>query len=88
MKGEPAHRDPDRVSPLGCLREAISYHCAAVTVHDRFDCFETLGSDVGASPTYSLLGHAIELSLKSLLLADGLKPKELSLKPYGHDIKN
>ena len=38
-------------------------------------------------PAYYLVGHSIELSLKSFLAAKGYKVNELRSKKYGHDLK-
>ena len=37
-------------------------------------------------PTLFMLGRSIELSLKSLLLAGGMKSSELSKTPFRHDL--
>ncbi len=52
-----------------------------------------LKSHMGASdyklllPAYYLVGHSIELSLKSFLLAKGYKVAELKQKSYGHNLE-
>ena len=38
-------------------------------------------------PAYYLVGHSIELSLKSYLAAKGYKTNELKSKKYGHDLE-
>ena len=38
-------------------------------------------------PAYYLVGHSIELSLKSYLAAKGYKVSELRSKKYGHDLE-
>ncbi len=38
-------------------------------------------------PAYYLVGHSIELSLKSYLAAKGYETKVLKSKPYGHDLE-
>jgi hypothetical protein len=38
-------------------------------------------------PAYYLVGHSIELSLKSYLAAKGYKTEELRSKKYGHDLE-
>ena len=38
-------------------------------------------------PAYYLVGHSIELSLKSYLAAKGSTPDKLKRKPYGHNLK-
>jgi hypothetical protein len=60
------------------VRYALEHYCAAVVVFERLREHET----TAPSPAYSLLGQSIELSLKSLLRSDGMKPEQL--KSLGH----
>ena len=77
--------DPQRTTPLGMIRYSIEFYEAARAVDDA----------IGARPGYVivapvpamyLIGHSIELSLKSFLLHKGTSLKSLRRKPLSHDL--
>ena len=70
--------DADRTSAMGLLTDAKEMLAAAKQLHD---------SDVWKvrRPTYYLLGHSIEVALKSFLLANGDSPGALK-KKLGHNL--
>jgi hypothetical protein len=70
--------DADRTSAMGLLTDAKEMLAAAKLLHD---------SEVWKvqRPTYYLLGHSIEVALKSFLLANGASPRTLK-KKLGHNL--
>lgn len=70
--------DADRTTSMGLLTDAKQMLAAAKLLHD---------SDVWnvQRPTYYLLGHSIEVALKSFLLANGAGPGTLK-KKLGHNL--
>src|SRR5215208_2634411 len=70
--------DANRTTAMGLLTDAKAMLAAAKLLHD---------SDVWKvqRPTYYLLGHAIEVALKSFLLANGTSPGTLK-KKVGHNL--
>jgi hypothetical protein len=70
--------DADRTTAMGLLTDAKEMLAAAKLLHD---------SDVWKvqRPTYYLLGHSIEVALKSFLLANGTSQGTLR-KKLGHNL--
>lgn len=68
-------------SPEGFFVYANSYKRAAETLVER------AGSEM-TIPTIYLLTHALELSLKSILLSAGHTARTLSKRPYHHDVSH
>ncbi|MCK1717866.1 hypothetical protein [Bradyrhizobium sp. 141] len=70
--------DDDRTSAMGLLTDAKEMLAAARLLHE---------SDVWKvqRPTYYLLGHSIEVALKSFLLANGISHGTLK-KKLGHNL--
>ncbi|WP_213770566.1 hypothetical protein [Bradyrhizobium sp. dw_78] len=70
--------DADRTSAMGLLTDAKEMLAAAKPLHD---------SKVRKvqRPTHYLLGHSIEVALKSFLLANGASPGTLK-KKLGHNL--
>jgi hypothetical protein len=77
------HEIAERVTPLGQVREALEYYCSGVVTEQRLRLFHR---DYAVSPVYFLLGHSIELSLKSLLRKSGMAPEEYRKRHIGHDL--
>ena len=80
------HTDPIRTTPIGMARYA----------RDFFDTAMAADEDVGMRPGYEiiapvpvmyLVGHAIELGLKSYLLHHGVTLDELPKRKYGHNLE-
>jgi hypothetical protein len=69
---------PQGVLSVQFWNEAKAYLLAAETLIEK--------SQARATPTYFLLSHALELTLKAYLAAHGVGAKEL--KDIGHNIKN
>ena len=78
--------DPKRTTPIGLSRYARDFLDAALSAD----------KDIGMRPGYEihapvpvmyLVGHAIELSLKSFLAFKRVSLKELSSRKYGHDLE-
>jgi hypothetical protein len=76
------HESAERVTPLGLVREAVEYYCAAVAAERAL---RLGGSDIAISPVYFLIGHSIELGLKSFLRRSGFEPDALKDK-FRHDL--
>jgi hypothetical protein len=74
--------DPSRA--LGTLRYAIEFYAAAKHV-DRHLGMEEGYEKRAPTTVYFLLGHAIELALKSFLQHRGYSEKEL-INKFGHDL--
>lgn len=69
--------EPPRTSAMGLCTGAKEFVEAAKTVFVQGARW--------SQPTYYLLGHAIELALKAMLLADGVSLDDLKNK-YGHNL--
>src|ERR1700712_5098976 len=70
--------DADRATSMGLLTDAKEMLAAAKLLHDS-------GVWKVQRPTYYLLGHSIEVALKSFLLATGTRPGTLKNK-LGHNL--
>lgn len=77
--------ESEKTTPVGLVRYA----------QDFYDCAIAADRDIGMRPGYGiiapipvmyLVGHSIELCLKSYLLYRGVPMKILRNKPYGHDL--
>lgn len=71
---------------IGSLRMAKEYLSAATRIQapprSEIEAFRLRLS----WPAYFLVGHAIELSLKGYLLAQGMSTSQLRSRAYGHDL--
>jgi len=67
-----------RTTALGLLTDAEQMHVAAMILRAS-------GEFMVQMPTYYLLGHSLELAMKSFLLADGTTLDRLKYK-VGHDL--
>lgn len=79
------HDDPSRTTPLGMIRYSHEFLEAAKIVD------ENIGNQPGFEivapiPAQYLVGHSIELSLKSFLLHRGISLRELRSGHYGHNL--
>jgi len=72
-------------SPLGWFNLAHAYLFDAATL---YNAEERPRGGFYEAPVRHLYFHAIELFLKAYLRTRGMTDRELSLKPYSHDIKN
>ena len=70
--------DANRTTAMGLLTDAKEMLAAAKLLHDS-DVWKVQG------PTYYLLGHSIEVALKSFLLANGTSHGTLK-KKLGHNL--
>ena len=79
------HDDPERTTPIGLARYAREF----------FDCALAADNKVGRRPGFEiiapipvmyLVGHSIELCLKSYLAFQGVPLSDLRTKKYGHDL--
>lgn len=75
----------DKISSLGFHRKGKEFMDAAFLVK-KPDGRNPLLDDA-PFVAYYLLGHAMELCLKSFLIGRGMTEKELRFKPYGHDLR-
>lgn len=79
------HSDPRRTTPIGLLRYAQEFLDCAIAAD------ETVGMRPGYElfapvPAMYLVGHSIELSLKSFLVSRGVPLKDLPTHKYGHNL--
>lgn len=75
------HEIAERVSPNGLVREAVEYYCCAVAAEKAL----RLEIGIAISPVNFLLGHSIELGLKSFLRKLGYEPDALKFD-FRHDL--
>ena len=76
--------DPSRTTSIGLLRYGSEFMEAALAADEKMG--HKRGNEIAASvPVMFLVGQAIELALKSFLLAKGVELSKLRLK-YGHDL--
>lgn len=78
--------DPGRTTAVGLARYAREFFAAALTADDK------LGTKPGYEivapvPVLYLVGHSIELCLKSYLVFHGVPLKDLKTKKFGHDLE-
>jgi hypothetical protein len=77
--------DPSRTTPLGMIRYSHDFLKAAKIVDENIG--NQPGFEVVAPiPALYLVGHSIELSLKSFLLHKGISLRELRSRYYGHNL--
>ena len=77
------HDDPSRTTPLGMIRYAHEFMEAALAVDEKIG--NKAGFEIVAPlPVLYLVGHSIELSLKSYLLSQGVTLREL--RHFGHNL--
>ena len=75
----------EKISSLGFHRKGKEFMEAAFAVKEPDGSNPLL--DSAPFVAYYLLGHAMELYLKSFLIGRGMTEKELRFKPYGHDLR-
>ena len=76
--------DPSRTTPIGLLRFGAEFMEAALAADEKMG--HKKGHEIIAPvPVMFLVGQAIELALKSFLLAKGVELTKLRFK-YGHDL--
>src|SRR4051794_18481307 len=74
----------DRAPSIAFFLSGESFLKTAIHTHEALDAKALkLRFDM---PVYYLYSHAIELTLKAFLRAKGLTARELSFKPWGHDL--
>jgi hypothetical protein len=71
-------RDPERTTALGLVTDASNMLAAAQVLQRN-------GDDKLSHPMYYLIGHGIEVALKSFLLYSGID-LEVLRKKYNHDL--
>ncbi len=77
------HNDPDRTTPLGMIRYSYEFLEAALAVDEKIG--HRAGYEIVAPiPALYLIGHSIELSLKSYMLLHGVTLGQL--RKYGHNL--
>ncbi|MFV5313490.1 hypothetical protein VXN68_15035 [Acinetobacter schindleri] len=79
------HENPERTTPIGLARYAHEFYGAAKVVEAQ-SATENPKKIIPSIPSLYLIGHSIELGLKSYLLNKGLQLRELRSKKYGHDL--
>ena len=79
------HDDPSRTSPIGLATFATEFFECSLAADDKLG--EKRGFELLAPiPVMYLIGHSIELILKSYLLHSGVSLRDLR-KNYGHDLE-
>ncbi|WP_252270984.1 hypothetical protein [Pseudomonas subflava] len=79
------HENPERTTPIGLARYAHEFYGAAKAVEVQ-SATENPRKLIPSIPSLYLIGHSIELGLKSYLLNKGVQLRELRSKKYGHDL--
>lgn len=78
--------DPKGTTPVGLARYAREFFEAALAVDDKMG--QRPGYEIIAPiPVMYLVGHSIELCLKSYLVFRGVPLSDLKTKKYGHDLE-
>ena len=78
------HDDPSRTTPLGMIRYSHEFMEAALVVDEKIG--RSPGFEIVAPiPVLYLVGHSIELSLKSYLLQQGITLRDLR-RNFGHSL--
>lgn len=78
--------DPERTTPIGLARYAREFFECALAADEKIGIkrgFEV----IAPIPVMYLVGHSIELCLKSYLAFHGIGLNELRSKKYGHDLE-
>ncbi len=83
--GMPMHTDPSRTTPIGLSRYAREFFDCALAA-DNVVGMRHGNEIIAPIPVLYLVGHSIELSLKSYLMFHGVPLRELPTKKYGHDL--
>jgi hypothetical protein len=79
------HDDPERTTPVGLARYAREFFDCALAADDKVGhrpSFEI----IAPIPVMYLVGHSIELCLKSYLAFRDVPLSDLRTKKYGHDL--
>ena len=84
MKG--LHSNPEKTTPLGLAHYAREFFEAALAADEKVGMRP--GYEIIAPiPVMYLVGHSIELGLKSYLLYKGVSLQDLPKRKYGHDLE-
>jgi len=79
------HDDPNRTTPVGLARYAREFFDCALAADDKVG--HRQGFEIIAPvPVMYLVGHSIELCLKSYLAFCGVPLSDFRTKTYGHDL--
>ena len=81
------HNDPNRTKPTGLARYAREFYDTAIAA-DRVVGMRPGFEIIAPIPVMYLVGHSIELGLKSFLLHEGIPLDDLPKKKYGHNLIN
>ena len=77
--------ESEKTMPIGLIRYAQDYYDCAIAA-DRVVGRRPGYEIIAPVPVMYLVGHSIELCLKSYLLFRGVSIKVLCRRPYGHDL--
>jgi hypothetical protein len=77
--------DRARTTPIGMLRYAEDFMEAAIAAQEKMRS-NSASIDIAPAPVLFLVGHAIELSLKSFLLTRDVTLEALRSRDYGHQL--
>lgn len=79
------HNDPKKTTPIGLARYAREFFDCALAADDKVG--HRSGFEIIAPiPVMYLVGHSIELCLKSYLAFQGVPLSDLRARKYGHDL--
>lgn len=79
------HDDPERTTPVGLARYAREFFDCALAADDKVG--HRPGFEIIAPiPVMYLVGHSIELCLKSYLAFRGVPLRDFRSKKYGHNL--
>jgi hypothetical protein len=76
---------PGQTTPLGLARYAQDFYDAAVAA-DKVLGIRPGYEIIAPVPVMYLVGHAIELALKSYLVSSGVSLNDLKSRAYGHNL--
>mgnify|MGYP001619690979 CR=1 FL=1 len=80
------HDDPKRTTSIGLARYAREFFDCALAADDKVGHRPGFEIIARAIPVMYLVGHSIELCLKSYLIFRGVPLSDLKTKKYGHDL--
>jgi hypothetical protein len=83
---EPRDAEQSAVLPMIVFQSAAAFLAEADRARDRWKDRGVELTLIDAMPIHFLYGHAIELTFKAFLRARGFSSRDLSGKPYGHDL--
>lgn len=81
----PLHEDPEKTTSIGLIRYGKEFLDAAANLQGNMG-LQPRREIVAPIPFLYLIGHSIELTLKSYLLNNGVSLRELRVI-YGHDLE-